>query len=48
MRKMTIIVLPLLLAFLICSLPAQAGTLVSIDTSYGEIKVELDEAKAPQ
>jgi cyclophilin family peptidyl-prolyl cis-trans isomerase len=47
MRKPIGIFLPLLLLVLICAAPSQAGTLVVIDTSYGEIKLELDEQKAP-
>lgn len=36
-----------LLGVLLCTVPAQAGTLVVIDTNYGEIKVELDDQRAP-
>ena len=32
---------------LACNSSVSAGTLVVIDTTYGEIKVELDEQKAP-
>ena len=47
MRKLSGILLPLLLLILMCATSTQAGTLVVIDTSYGEIKLELDEQKAP-
>lgn len=46
MGKLTTIGLTLLLG-LVCATPALAGTLVVIDTTYGAIKVELDEQKAP-
>ena len=46
MRKMIVTVCSLLLV-LACTTPTLAGTLVVIDTNYGEIKVELDDAKAP-
>ena len=47
MRKLSILMLPLFLLILACNSSVSAGTLVVIDTSYGEIKLELDEAKAP-
>lgn len=36
------------LLVMFCTAPVLGGTLVVIDTTYGEIKVELDEQKAPQ
>jgi peptidyl-prolyl cis-trans isomerase A (cyclophilin A)/peptidyl-prolyl cis-trans isomerase B (cyclophilin B) len=36
------------LLIMLCTAPVLAGTLVVIETTYGEIKVELDEQKAPQ
>jgi cyclophilin family peptidyl-prolyl cis-trans isomerase len=47
MRKLSILLLPLFLLILACNSSVSAGTMVVIDTSYGEIKVELDEQKAP-
>ena len=47
MRKLTVLLFPLMLLILACTTPTQAGILVVIDTTYGEIKVELDDAKAP-
>jgi cyclophilin family peptidyl-prolyl cis-trans isomerase len=47
MRKVIGTVLPLLLLVLVCASPVLAGPVVVIDTNYGEIKVELDEQKAP-
>ena len=47
MRKLFIPLLSLCLAALACASTVSAGTLVAIDTTYGEIKLELDEAKAP-
>jgi cyclophilin family peptidyl-prolyl cis-trans isomerase len=47
MRKLSEILLSLLLVVLVCATSAQAGTLVVIDTTYGEIRLELDEQKAP-
>ena len=44
MRKLPVLLFLMVLA---CTAPALAGTLVVIDTTYGEIKVELDDAKAP-
>jgi cyclophilin family peptidyl-prolyl cis-trans isomerase len=41
------LLLPLCLAALACTSTVSAGPLVVIDTNYGEIKLELDEAKAP-
>jgi len=48
MHKLITAVLTLLLFTGAGFSSALAATLVVIDTSYGEIKVELDEAKAPQ
>jgi len=47
MHKSAMTVLGLLLFTLAGFSPVLAGPLVVIDTSYGEIKVELDEGKAP-
>lgn len=47
MRKLFIPLLSLCLAVLACATTVSAATLVAIDTNYGEIKLELDEAKAP-
>jgi len=47
MRTLSILLLPLFLLVLACNSTVSAGTLVAIDTNYGEIKVELDEQKAP-
>ena len=47
MRKLSLLLLPLFLMVLACNSSVSAGTLVVIDTNYGEIKLELDEQKAP-
>ena len=47
MQKTKMAVLALLLFTLAGFSPVLAAPVVVIDTSYGEIKVELDEAKAP-
>lgn len=47
MRKLFILLLSLCLAALACTSTVAAGPLVVIDTNYGEIKIELDEQKAP-
>jgi cyclophilin family peptidyl-prolyl cis-trans isomerase len=47
MRKLFILLFPLCLVALACASTVSAGPLVVIDTNYGEIKIELDEQKAP-
>ncbi|TLM66590.1 MAG: peptidyl-prolyl cis-trans isomerase [Deltaproteobacteria bacterium] len=47
MRNLTVTVLSLLFFVLACASFAAAGPLVAIETNYGAIRIELDEAKAP-
>ena len=47
MRKLLVLLIPLMLVLLACQTPASAETLVVIETTYGPVKVELDEARAP-